>query len=369
MDKRAKKQPLLTLEAVRKFLLCGTVTSCHVYTLTSVCAGLLLSSASAFPLVKMFCIGAGVLVGFHFHRASYKLRKNLLRQTVSREVILDSTTEPPGNSTYNINTNGGNYTGNINGNYVQGDWIGRQEIRINWNQDLPELMEQFQQYGDRLKEDQAQILFDLRNQISDNFRLEQKLVKLASELKGYPFQKDASVAAEVLVDCAVELVSGRYQKLHKLLQKGKWTEADFETARLIFELCGKDFDKRRDNLYSDRHILFSRKDINKLRIEDLKRINILWVNASNGRFGFSVQRQLWEKNYVKNTNNCENFSRAVGWHRVDSWLHYSDLQNPSSNLKGCFPAIVMMSRSNSKHMTCQPNKKLLRAFMERASTL
>ena len=49
--------------------------------------------------------------------------------------------------------------------------------------------------------------------------------------------------------------------------------------------------------------------------EVLLTIDRLWVEASNGYFGFSVQKKIWEK-YGSPTsfgNNYTKFTNAVGW--------------------------------------------------------
>ncbi|WP_445300806.1 MULTISPECIES: GUN4 domain-containing protein [unclassified Microcoleus] len=71
----------------------------------------------------------------------------------------------------------------------------------------------------------------------------------------------------------------------------------------------------------------------------------LWVRYSNGRFGFSVQKRIYESlggtREYHNLEIWEAFGDRVGW-RVNSskWLHYNDLkfntQAPIAHLPGCW---------------------------------
>ncbi len=56
---------------------------------------------------------------------------------------------------------------------------------------------------------------------------------------------------------------------------------------------------------------FNGNIINNLSCSDLKIINRLWVQYSNGRFGFSVQGEIWKG--VK--NDYKQFEERVGWRR------------------------------------------------------
>ncbi|MGB3655784.1 MAG: GUN4 domain-containing protein [Rivularia sp. (in: cyanobacteria)] len=121
-----------------------------------------------------------------------------------------------------------------------------------------------------------------------------------------------------------------YTRLRDLLKAGNWKEADKETLAVMLKAAGKE---QESYLYSD--------DIEKLPCTDLRTIDQLWVKYSNGRFGFSVQKRIWEsvgKDYEK-------FGDRVGWRKVQErkkeegwllwkeekielyykWLDYSDI--------------------------------------------
>lgn len=49
--------------------------------------------------------------------------------------------------------------------------------------------------------------------------------------------------------------------------------------------------------------------VKDIPVEDLQTIDKLWLAASNGKFGFSVQRQIWRKNNQK----WPKFFQAINW--------------------------------------------------------
>ncbi|OYD97710.1 hypothetical protein CDG76_02345 [Nostoc sp. 'Peltigera membranacea cyanobiont' 210A] len=90
-----------------------------------------------------------------------------------------------------------------------------------------------------------------------------------------------------------------YTHLRDLLAKGKWELADRETWELICQALAK---PRGSYIFSS--------DFEKLPCEDLQTIDLLWVNYSHKRFGFSVQRLIY-----KNVNSDYGiFCHQVGWH-------------------------------------------------------
>ncbi|MBW4446502.1 MAG: GUN4 domain-containing protein [Spirirestis rafaelensis WJT71-NPBG6] len=89
-----------------------------------------------------------------------------------------------------------------------------------------------------------------------------------------------------------------YTKLRDLLAAGKWKDADQETLAVMLKAAG-----REEEGYLDYN------SIENFPCTDLRTIDQLWVKYSNGRFGFSVQKRIWEsvgKDYNK-------FGDRVGW--------------------------------------------------------
>lgn len=116
-----------------------------------------------------------------------------------------------------------------------------------------------------------------------------------------------------------------YTRLRDLLKAGKWKEADIETTELIFKIAGRLAEGRLDN-----------ESINKLPCVDLRTIDQLWVKYSNGRFGFSVQKQIWQSlggqpdlNHWKKTIKFNQINwqliNYLGWSKHMILKRYNDL--------------------------------------------
>jgi hypothetical protein len=69
-------------------------------------------------------------------------------------------------------------------------------------------------------------------------------------------------------------------------------------------------------------------DIHDFPCEDLRTINQLWLHYSNGKFGFSVQKEIYEslggtRKYGQQVS--EKFGDRVGWRKGGKWLEYTEL--------------------------------------------
>ena len=76
-----------------------------------------------------------------------------------------------------------------------------------------------------------------------------------------------------------------YTQLHDFLDSGKWHEADRATTRIMLQGVGR-----------QQQGWFRRQDINKLSCEDLRIINQLWLESTEGNSGFSRQKEIWQMN-------------------------------------------------------------------------
>ncbi|MFM6861701.1 MAG: GUN4 domain-containing protein, partial [Dolichospermum sp.] len=73
-----------------------------------------------------------------------------------------------------------------------------------------------------------------------------------------------------------------FQKLEALLKAGKWKDADLETWELMKKLT-----KREQEGW------LRVEDVKNFPRQELRKMDQLWVKYSNGKFGFSVQKQIW----------------------------------------------------------------------------
>jgi hypothetical protein len=115
----------------------------------------------------------------------------------------------------------------------------------------------------------------------------------------------------------VSVVGMDYINLRNLLAAKKWKEADEETARVMLKVAGREEEGWLDTMI-----------IRKFPCEDLRTIDQLWVKYSNGRFGFSVQKRIYQSLGATRKFDrevWEAFGDKVGWMQKEKWLYYKDL--------------------------------------------
>jgi hypothetical protein len=89
--------------------------------------------------------------------------------------------------------------------------------------------------------------------------------------------------------------------------------------------------------------------IDNFPCEDLRTINQLWLYYSNSKFGFSVQKEIYEslggtREYTKIV--WEEFGDRVGWRKGGDWFSwsYSDrIRDYNSAPKGHLPGGYLLS--------------------------
>ncbi|WP_248277450.1 GUN4 domain-containing protein [Brasilonema octagenarum] len=116
-----------------------------------------------------------------------------------------------------------------------------------------------------------------------------------------------------------------YTRLRDLLKTGKWEEADNETFAVMLKAAGR---KKEDGQLDV-------ESIKNFPCTDLRTIDQLWVKYSNGRFGFSVQKRIWESVGGKPDANIkiwEKFSNRVGWRKGMFWNKFR-LRYSMSNMR------------------------------------
>lgn len=101
-----------------------------------------------------------------------------------------------------------------------------------------------------------------------------------------------------------------YTPLYSLLASSQWQKADEETGAVMLKIA------RRVTAGWLRE-----EDIEIFPCQDLLSIDRLWMQYSQGRFGFTPQSQIWESV----GEDYSQFSDAVGWRSHGSWRQYSDL--------------------------------------------
>ncbi|UCJ13809.1 MAG: GUN4 domain-containing protein [Phormidium sp. PBR-2020] len=119
------------------------------------------------------------------------------------------------------------------------------------------------------------------------------------------------------LDLSSERPGINYYKLRDLLAAKRWGDADRETAERMWEVMG-----RQEEKWLDESI-----DIEKFPCKDLKIIDTLWVHYSQGKFGFSVQKKIWEAcgSPLSYNDDWERFGERVGWREGGEWMSYKDV--------------------------------------------
>ncbi len=131
----------------------------------------------------------------------------------------------------------------------------------------------------------------------------------------------------------VQLVSAvgmDYGRLRYLLAAERWKDADDETARVMLKVAGREKEGWLDS-----------SSIDKFPCEDLRTIDQLWVKYSNERFGFSVQKRIYQSlggTREYDDKIWEEFGDRVGW-RVNCWLDYNELKFNTKSPEGHLPLL------------------------------
>lgn len=97
-----------------------------------------------------------------------------------------------------------------------------------------------------------------------------------------------------------------YPQLEDMLRSNNWEEADRLTTEIIWELAGTSQTPKPS---------FRAEVSRDFSCEDLRTIDALWTKYSDGHFGFSVQRSIWQSSEVN--ENLIKFMSHVGWGKLE----------------------------------------------------
>jgi GUN4-like/Caspase domain len=140
--------------------------------------------------------------------------------------------------------------------------------------------------------------------------------------------------SQSLID-AVSLESEKgvdYSNLRDLLKEERWEEADQETLRVMTKATN------RENAG-----WLTEKNLESFPCMDLMTIDQLWITASNGYFGFSVQKKIWQDwgSPITPGRNWDRFCVTIGWQSAftkKQYASYSELKkNPLFSPAGELP--------------------------------
>lgn len=134
---------------------------------------------------------------------------------------------------------------------------------------------------------------------------------------------------ETFYEISIQTSNMNYRKLRDLLKAGKWKEADEETRQVMLAVAKR-----------EKEGWFREEDIDNFPCADLRTIDQLWVKYSDGKFGFSVQKRIYQalggtREYDSDIWN--KFGDKVGWRKGGNWLYYNDITFDKKAPEGHLP--------------------------------
>lgn len=95
-------------------------------------------------------------------------------------------------------------------------------------------------------------------------------------------------------------VGMNYEELRNLLKAGDFRKADDETRALLIRLAGEGAVKRGWVYFSE---------VSAISVKDFRTMDNLWKAASNGKFGYSVQKEI----FTQSQRRWPKFFKQIGW--------------------------------------------------------
>ena len=138
----------------------------------------------------------------------------------------------------------------------------------------------------------------------------------------------------------IELRASDFTTLQKLLMTKQWQEADQETESLLLQTANR-----------EKEGWLREKDISTIPCLDLHTIDQLWIEASKGHFGFSIQRQIWlEVSRIALEEPELQLSDRLGWRANGQWLAYEEMIFSLDAPKGHLPLVEDLHKKLFSHM-------------------
>jgi len=182
----------------------------------------------------------------------------------------------------------------------------------------------------------AQIVADLQSQQASlspqqQAALQQAAARVAGGVQINTFRWGIPIKTYLANQSDFESVKADYTKLEQLLAAGKWKEADKETANKILDVAGR-----------QKEVWLRLEDIKNFSCSNLRVMDQLWVKYSDGRFGFSVQKRIYQS--LGGTKEYDGkvwaaLGSAIGWKKKgeDGWLEQYQLTFNTNGPKGHLP--------------------------------
>jgi hypothetical protein len=167
-----------------------------------------------------------------------------------------------------------------------------QQTELQYQQKLRQEVERQRQEAEELKRQQVKAERLRQEELERQRVLEQQRREKMPRRQAAQTSSANELASEKGVD---------YTRLQDLLKAGQWKEANEETTKLMSKWAGQPY-------------AFTVEHIKDFPCTDLRTIDQLWVKHSQGRFGFSVQKKIWQ-DYGSPTSlgEWDKFGEEVGW--------------------------------------------------------
>jgi len=129
-----------------------------------------------------------------------------------------------------------------------------------------------------------------------------------------------------------EATSSGYKRLERLLKGKRFKEADSETNKVMLAVTNRESEG----------CLRYEDTGNSLEFFELRTIDNLWLKYSQGKFGISVQQEIYET--LGGTKELDlrvwnSFGKKLGWREAGHWIDYNRLNFSLSAPTGHLPYI------------------------------
>ncbi|AFZ38042.1 serine/threonine protein kinase (plasmid) [Stanieria cyanosphaera PCC 7437] len=187
-----------------------------------------------------------------------------------------------------------------------------EELETMWNKLNLKINPRFKSLLNRMVSFQYKQRFSDADEALEALNLIQKIpskVKLLSLLLGAIGLTGAGISVLTFMN------KPNYTGLATYLQNEQWQQANTETDNLILKIAGE-------------QSTLDAESIQKFPCNSLQKIDELWMQNSNGRFGYTPQKKAYLETgnefdrYIEST--YETFGNEVGWRIFGTWKRYND---------------------------------------------
>ncbi len=123
-----------------------------------------------------------------------------------------------------------------------------------------------------------------------------------------------------------------FSRLDRLLKSKKFRQADIETGKIMLKVANR-----------EKEGYLRKEDLENFPCKGLQTIDELWLKYSQGKFGISIQYQIYQSlNSTKglSRNIYKSLGDRIGWRSTGKWLSYEDLNFSQTVPSGHLPKAI-----------------------------